>query len=79
MRDKILDCVSVIAMKLQVNGNEIEVAENATVADLIIQLGLEKKRIAVELNQQIITKSSHSDTQLSEHDQIEIIHAIGGG
>lgn len=66
-------------MKLQINGDEVEVANDATVANLIIQLGLEKKRIAIEVNQQIISKSRHSETLLNENDQIEIIHAIGGG
>lgn len=66
-------------MKLQVNGEEVEVAHDATVADLIIQLRLAQKRIAIELNQQIISKNRHAETQLSENDEIEIIHAIGGG
>lgn len=66
-------------MKVTVNGDEIEIKDSASVEDLIIQLSLTKKRLAVEVNQNIISKSRHSETLLSANDTIEIIHAIGGG
>lgn len=66
-------------MKLKVNGDTIDVAQSATVEDLIIQLSLGEKRLAVEVNQEIITKSRHASTYLAENDKVEIIHAIGGG
>lgn len=66
-------------MKILVNGDELEIKDSATVEDLIIHLSLTKKRLAVEVNQNIISKSRHSETHLSPNDTIEIIHAIGGG
>ena len=66
-------------MKITVNGDEIEIKDSATVEDLIIHLSLTEKRLAVEVNQNIISKSRHSETLLSANDTIEIIHAIGGG
>jgi len=66
-------------MKITVNGDELEIKDSATVEDLIIQLSLTEKRLAVEVNQNIISKSRHSETLLSANDTIEIIHAIGGG
>lgn len=66
-------------MKVTVNGDEIEIKDSASVEDLIIQLSLTKKRLAVEVNQNIISKSRHSETRLVANDTIEIIHAIGGG
>jgi len=66
-------------MKLMVNGDEIEIKESATVEDLIIHLSLTEKRLAVEVNEYIISKSRHSETLLTANDTIEIIHAIGGG
>lgn len=66
-------------IKLMVNGDEVEIKDSATVEDLIIHLSLTEKRLAVEVNQNIISKSRHSKTLLSSNDTIEIIHAIGGG
>lgn len=66
-------------MKLIVNGDEVVIKDSATVEDLIIHLSLTEKRLAVEVNQNIISKSRHSETLLSSNDTIEIIHAIGGG
>jgi len=66
-------------MNITVNGGEIEIKDSATVEDLIIHLALTEKRLAVEVNQYIISKSRHSETLLSANDTIEIIHAIGGG
>ena len=48
-------------------------------AQLVIELGLEGKRIAIEMNGQLITKSRHASTLLSDDAKIEIIHAVGGG
>ncbi|AXQ22111.1 sulfur carrier protein ThiS [Acinetobacter wuhouensis] len=46
---------------------------------LIQELSLEGKRFAVEMNEMIISKSKLEQTQLSDKDRIEIIHAVGGG
>ncbi|MBL7004911.1 MAG: sulfur carrier protein ThiS [Gammaproteobacteria bacterium] len=66
-------------MNINVNGDVMEVEDSTTVEDLIMQLSLGNKRIAVEVNQRIITKSLHGSTKLTSNDTIEIIHAIGGG
>ncbi len=46
---------------------------------LIQELSLEGKRFAVEMNEMFISKSKLEQTQLSDKDRIEIIHAVGGG
>lgn len=66
-------------MQIQVNGETLDVSENATLAELVEQLELVGKRIAVELNLEIIPRSEHAATRLSAGDQVEIVHAIGGG
>ena len=66
-------------MKITLNGDELELKDSASVEDLIIYLSLTEKRLAVEVNQNIISKSRHSETLLSANDTVEIIHAIGGG
>ncbi len=66
-------------MQIQVNGEALDVSENATLAELVEQLELAGKRIAVELNLEIIPRSEHAATRLKAGDQVEIVHAIGGG
>ncbi len=66
-------------MKIYVNGQTHELAEPITITALIEQLGFTGKRIAVELNQEIVPRSQHAETFLKDNDQLEIVHAIGGG
>lgn len=66
-------------MNIQVNGDFREVGENATVADVIADLGLTGKRIAVELNLEILPFTEHASQILKEGDRLELVHAIGGG
>ncbi|BAP15472.1 MAG: thiamin biosynthesis protein [Alcanivorax borkumensis] len=65
-------------MKLTVNGDTLTLNGN-TIADLVSQLELTGRRLAVEVNREIIPKSQHSDFALNEDDVVEIVHAIGGG
>lgn len=65
--------------KIYVNGNVQEIQEHATVRNVLELLGLENKRIAVELNQELLPRSQFADKHLSAQDRIEIIHAVGGG
>ncbi|MDX2424480.1 MAG: sulfur carrier protein ThiS [Amphritea sp.] len=66
-------------MLIQVNGDNLEIQEGASVADLIAQLELGERRVAVELNLEIVPRSRHADTVLSQGDRVEVVHAIGGG
>ena len=66
-------------MKVLVNGENRELSATLTLSQLLDQLGLAGKRIAVEINENIIPKSQHPETTLKEDDKVEIIHAIGGG
>jgi len=66
-------------MQIQVNGDALSVAAESTLVDLIEQMQLTGKRIAIELNMEIIPRSEHPQTVLNEGDQVEIVHAIGGG
>lgn len=50
-----------------------------TVADLVQELGLASKRIAIEMNQQLLPKSCHASTVLTDGITLEIVHAVGGG
>ncbi|MGE8295901.1 MAG: sulfur carrier protein ThiS [Pseudomonas sp.] len=66
-------------MRIQLNGEAFELPDNQTVADLLVRLDLTGRRVAVELNLDIVPRSQHDSTLLAEGDQVEVVHAIGGG
>ncbi len=66
-------------MRLILNGKSLEVADNLSAYDLIVQLGYENQRIALEVNEVIIAKSKHAEFTLNAGDKVEIIKAVGGG
>ena len=66
-------------MQILLNGTPTPVADRLTAGDLVRQLDLAGKRIAVEVNGEIVPRSRHTDFRLSPDDKVEIVHAIGGG
>lgn len=66
-------------MQITLNGDPHVVADGATVASLIEQLDLAGKRLAVEVNEEVVPRSHHAERALASGDQVEIVHAIGGG
>ncbi|WP_213878435.1 sulfur carrier protein ThiS [Pseudomonas sp. dw_358] len=66
-------------MRIQLNGDPFELPADETVAGLLTRLELTGRRVAVELNLDIVPRSQHETTVLAEGDQIEVVHAIGGG
>jgi len=63
---------------IQLNGEEEEVSvEN--LQQLVLALGLEVRTIAIELNREVVPKSSWTTTAIHEGDRIEVVHMIGGG
>ncbi|APC22658.1 sulfur carrier protein [Pseudomonas protegens] len=68
-----------LGMRIQLNGESFELPDGSTVAALLSHLELTGRRIAVELNLDIVPRSQHAETALNEGDQVEVVHAIGGG
>jgi thiamine biosynthesis protein ThiS len=66
-------------MEITVNGQLHQVQENDTILQLIHTLGLENKRLAVEMNSTIVPRSQFETRILTQGDKIEIVQAIGGG
>ncbi|QLC72820.1 sulfur carrier protein ThiS [Pseudomonas sp. LPB0260] len=66
-------------MRIQLNGEAFELPDGQTVADLLGRLDLAGRRIAVELNLDIVPRSQHASTALRDGDRVEVVHAIGGG
>lgn len=67
------------SMEITVNGEHREVPGGTSIAVLLEELSLTGRRIAVEVNEDIIPRSRHAEHRLDDGDRVEIIHAIGGG
>jgi len=61
------------------NGKNKQLDGNTSIAQLLENLDLSEKRLAVEINQQIIPRSDFASFTLNENDNVEIVQAIGGG
>jgi sulfur carrier protein len=66
-------------MQIYVNGEEKQIPDTTDMAGLIALMDLGGQRIAVEVNEELVPRSTFSDFQLQESDRVEIIHAVGGG
>ena len=66
-------------MKLTVNGEERSFQGIADVAALIGALELDPRKVAVELNLQIVPRSTYAATRISDGDRLEIVQFEGGG
>jgi sulfur carrier protein len=63
----------------RLNGESHEEAAPLSVAGLLERAGLAERRVAVELNGAVVPKSRHATTMIAAGDQVEIVHALGGG
>ena len=61
------------------NGREEDVANDATLADLVASAGLAGTRVAIEVNREIVPRSDYPARLLAAGDRVEVVHAIGGG
>ena len=66
-------------IKIKVNGKFKTVLNNSKLSDLLKNLKIPIKKVAIELNQEIIDKKRTSNIKLNKDDKIEIVHFIGGG
>ncbi|MCC5812516.1 MAG: sulfur carrier protein ThiS [Ectothiorhodospiraceae bacterium] len=66
-------------MQIIVNGKTRELPERSTAADLVEQLELTGRRIAMEVNGDVLPRSRYADYRFNGGDRVEIVHAIGGG
>ena len=66
-------------MQVTVNDEPKHLPAGATVADLVATLGLGPRRVAVEVNREIVARATYTKTVLNDGDTVEIIHFVGGG
>ena len=66
-------------MTIVLNGEDKQIDSQSNIEQLLKSLNLDDKRLAVEINQEIIPRSDFSSRILNESDRVEIVQAIGGG
>jgi thiamine biosynthesis protein ThiS len=66
-------------LRIEVNGEGLEVEPGATLDDLVRQLALVPERLALERNREVVRRADWPQTNLNEGDRIEIVHFVGGG
>ena len=66
-------------IKIKINGKAKVIAENEKLLKLIKNLKIPIKKVAIELNQEIMDKKKLNKINLKKNDKIEIVHFIGGG
>ena len=66
-------------IKIKINGKFLVINENLKLSVFLKQLKIPLKKVAIELNQEIIDKNRTNIIKLKKNDKIEIVHFIGGG
>jgi sulfur carrier protein len=66
-------------MKIVLNGEDREIAPATSLQQLLELAGYAQRRVAIEVNREIVPRSRHGSHTLSPGDRVEIVHAIGGG
>lgn len=64
---------------IRVNGETVETVNGCRVDGLLRQLALADRKVAVEINREIVPRSDYASRILQDGDQLEIVQAIGGG
>jgi sulfur carrier protein len=66
-------------MNLLVNGKPRQFAVAPTIAELLAALDMAERRVAVEVNREIVPRGRHAMHRLADGDQVELVQAMGGG
>jgi thiamine biosynthesis protein ThiS len=66
-------------MRVLLNGETRDLRDGVTVDELVCELGLTQRRIAVEVNRDILPRDGYAHHRLQDGDVVEIVHFIGGG
>jgi sulfur carrier protein len=71
--------VSDATLRLLINGEPREIPAHSTVRGLVEALDLDRRRIAVAVNRDVVPRSRYDRHALTAGDRVEIIEAVGGG
>jgi sulfur carrier protein len=64
---------------ITLNGEPFEIDQPLTVADLLVRLAIDPRRVAIEHNLEILRRNLFADTMVHDGDRIEIVNFVGGG
>ena len=65
--------------KIQLNGASYEINRGANLDELLGRLKIQKNKVAIEVNGEIVQRNKYSKLILNKNDKVEIVHFIGGG
>jgi len=65
--------------KIQLNGNPYEINNGTNLNELLNKLKIQKNKVAIEVNGEIVEKNKYPNLILNKGDKVEIVHFIGGG
>ena len=66
-------------MNIRLNGEPRELPGPTSVRDLLVDLGIDARIVAVELNRKVIRRDRHAETVVSDGAEVEIVAFVGGG
>ena len=66
-------------MTIKLNGDPHEIPGPLSVSELLEQLDIDARRVAVELNLDVVKKSAYASSLIKEGDEVEIVNFVGGG
>jgi sulfur carrier protein len=66
-------------MQVRVNGETHQLTDGTTLADLVARFELSPKRIAVEVNKNLVPRDTYDRTVIKDGDNVEIVTLVGGG
>ena len=66
-------------MQIQVNGEQRNVEANLSITELLKQMELDPRYLAVERNLELVPRGEHAETLLADGDRLEVVTLVGGG
>lgn len=66
-------------IEIQLNGEPRSAREGETVAELLDRLDVDRRKVVVELNRQIVRRNEVDDVELEDGDRVELVQFVGGG
>ena len=66
-------------MQISINGEHQNIADNITITQLLEQLEVEDKIVAISLNAKVVKKDTWTQVYLKEHDKLELLQFMSGG
>ena len=74
-----LKMMAAFGMRIQLNGESLELPDGETVAGLLVRLDLTGRRVAVARNLDLVPRSQHADPTLPAGDSVAVVHPTGRG